>query len=147
MKMVNIHPMEPISPGEDGEYSPATLPDWLSERSANPIVRCACGCGAEFHKLDAQFRARRFAVGHNSKRQPVISRSCACGCGEMTNPKRNRQYVSGHNARKWSRNPEIQCACGCGSKFLQRDAQGRFRRFAHKSHAPMKALGGRRLVA
>lgn len=34
---------------------------------ANPIIKCACGCGARFRKFDGQGlgRPRRFVPGHN----------------------------------------------------------------------------------
>ena len=31
----------------------------------NPMVECACGCGAQFRKFDQHGRPRRFASGHN----------------------------------------------------------------------------------
>lgn len=31
----------------------------------NPVVSCACGCGAEFRKYDDSGRPRRFVSGHN----------------------------------------------------------------------------------
>lgn len=34
----------------------------------NQRVQCACGCGAEFHKYDADGRPRRFVTGHNVTR-------------------------------------------------------------------------------
>lgn len=33
----------------------------------NPIVACACGCGATFHRFDNTNRPRRFVSGHNLK--------------------------------------------------------------------------------
>jgi len=33
---------------------------------ANPIVRCACGCGTTFDKFDSSGRPRRFVTGHNT---------------------------------------------------------------------------------
>lgn len=32
----------------------------------NPVVKCECGCGAEFDKYDAWRRPRRFVSGHNT---------------------------------------------------------------------------------
>lgn len=32
----------------------------------NPRVPCACGCGAEFDRFDAEGRPRRFVSGHNA---------------------------------------------------------------------------------
>lgn len=37
------------------------LPD-----ESNPTVQCACGCGTEFPKYDAERRPRRFVSGHNA---------------------------------------------------------------------------------
>ena len=34
----------------------------------NPVVLCACGCGAAFTKYDRQNRPRRFRSGHNTDR-------------------------------------------------------------------------------
>lgn len=34
--------------------------------TANPIVTCACGCGARFRKYDRSNRPRRFVTGHNA---------------------------------------------------------------------------------
>lgn len=33
----------------------------------NPIIKCACGCGASFKKFDPTNRPRRFISGHNLK--------------------------------------------------------------------------------
>lgn len=35
----------------------------------NPMVMCACGCGARFRRFDALNRARRFVAGHNLLRR------------------------------------------------------------------------------
>ena len=32
---------------------------------SNPVVACACGCGATFNRYDATGRPRRFVSGHN----------------------------------------------------------------------------------
>lgn len=34
----------------------------------NPLVSCACGCGATFLKYDAKNRPRRFVSGHNERK-------------------------------------------------------------------------------
>jgi len=31
----------------------------------NPLVKCACGCGAKFRRYDSTRRIRRFVSGHN----------------------------------------------------------------------------------
>jgi hypothetical protein len=33
---------------------------------ANPIIKCACGCGARFRRYDNGHRPRRFVTGHNT---------------------------------------------------------------------------------
>jgi len=35
--------------------------------SVNPIIRCACGCGASFPRYDANHRPRRYVTGHNPR--------------------------------------------------------------------------------
>lgn len=35
-------------------------------KEPNPVVRCACGCGATFRRFDSWGRPRRFVSGHNS---------------------------------------------------------------------------------
>jgi hypothetical protein len=37
----------------------------------NPLVQCACGCGAEFPKFDSGGRPRRYVSGHNADRDRV----------------------------------------------------------------------------
>jgi hypothetical protein len=34
-------------------------------REPNPLISCACGCGAEFQRFDNSRRPRRFVPGHN----------------------------------------------------------------------------------
>jgi hypothetical protein len=34
---------------------------------ANPMVRCACGCGARLRRYDSSGRPRRFVSGHNGR--------------------------------------------------------------------------------
>lgn len=39
--------------------------------AANPVVPCACGCGATFATFDASGRPRRFVTGHNAGKRKV----------------------------------------------------------------------------
>ena len=41
----------------------------------NPLVNCACGCGAQLEKYDAQGRPRRYMPSHNSAGQPAPTMS------------------------------------------------------------------------
>jgi hypothetical protein len=91
----------------------------------SPIIKCKCGCGAEFRKYDDTGRPREFIPGHN-----VIANElslCKCGCGERT-IYRNRPYLPYHWTKKLN-NPEIACACGCGQTLKKWDAHGRERKF------------------
>jgi hypothetical protein len=38
----------------------------------NPLVACACGCGARFSRYDAGNRPRRFLPGHNPHPRPTL---------------------------------------------------------------------------
>lgn len=40
----------------------------------NPVVTCACGCGAMFEQMDEDSRPRRFVVGHNRRRVRAVER-------------------------------------------------------------------------
>lgn len=44
------------------------LPGLPQRSRPNPIVSCACGCGARFEQMDGDSRPRRFVVGHNRRR-------------------------------------------------------------------------------
>jgi len=75
----------------------------------NPVIECACGCGAKLLKYDDAGRPRRFRFGCSyrkgtGKRHSTETITCACGCGEEINRYdrygRERYYISGHNAKK-----------------------------------------------
>jgi hypothetical protein len=46
-----------------------TRGDLRKPDETNPLVECACGCGAAFHKYDPSGRPRRFVASHNSRRR------------------------------------------------------------------------------
>lgn len=43
----------------------------------NPVVPCACGCGATFERYDESGRSRRFVSGHNPPRAVTMDRILA----------------------------------------------------------------------
>src|SRR5262245_41548696 len=53
--------MRPAGPGER-----AKSPRYVAarKRRVNPIIQCACGCGAEFREFDYVGRRRRYVNGH-----------------------------------------------------------------------------------
>lgn|ERR1035437_1134704 len=96
----------------------------------NPMVQCACGCGAWFYRYDETGRPRKYVSGHNSvsKPKPV----CACGCGKtLSGPaiRNGINYFRGHSPEQRKINISIQCACGCGKKLTSYDRYGRRRLF------------------
>jgi len=46
-----------------------TRDDLRSPGELNPMISCACGCGATFRKYDSSNRPRQFVSGHNMKRR------------------------------------------------------------------------------
>lgn len=51
-----------------------TIPRIKDEKDGNPIIKCGCGCGQEFHYYDSSGRARLFASGHNFQSSPTKDR-------------------------------------------------------------------------
>ena len=53
----------------------------------NPIIACACGCGAEFRRYDAANRRRAYWPGHNSQAAPTQDAILAAlAAGPMRRP-------------------------------------------------------------
>lgn len=59
-RMVKIKMIVRVKPGE---YGPLGTPE-----RQNPIIKCACGCGKQFHQFDKGWRKRRYISGHNWRR-------------------------------------------------------------------------------
>ncbi len=75
--------------------------------------------------------------------QSVVEKFCECGCGDKIplfgrsgKPSGLKRYRRGH--RKTAKVTRISCACGCGNTLLDRDGQGRLRRYidTHQSGVP-----------
>lgn len=47
----------------------------------NDLVLCACGCGTEFRKFDADGRPRQFVTGHNRQASPTTDAILGCLAG------------------------------------------------------------------
>lgn len=50
------------------EWALVSHPVNFKERE-NLLVKCACGCGAEFPRFDKHWRSRKFVSGHNARKE------------------------------------------------------------------------------
>lgn len=90
-------------------------------KSINPLIKCACGCGQLFKKYSPDGKPRRFSSSGHSQRG--IKKTLAW-----------RRRMSRLKRKDRGPNPWLDCRCGCGKRLRNRDSRGRVREFIPGHH-------------